>query len=384
MASIDLSKYKAAAPAPDKARAESGGMDLNKLLNTEIKLFQKKFDNKQKEWLYTELGLLLSAGIDIVTAFDIIEQETSDKKHKALILQIKTDVIAGRSVFESLQKTPAVFTNYECQSVKIGEETGKLAEVLNELGLFYNGSVKLKRQIIGTLTYPIIVISLAILIVYFMLSFVVPMFGDIFKQTGGQLPAATQFLIRLSNKSSLILYSILGVATGAYAFHRSQHKKMWYRHYSSAFFLKIPVVGLLIRKIYLARFCQSMRLLLGAKVLLIEALGLVKNMIGYYPLEYALEQVSKDVMAGRSLHESLSRHDIFPQKLTALIKVSEEVNKPELIFEKLTAQYSEEIEHQQAVVGKLIEPLFIVILGLIIGFILVAMYMPLFQMSNGF
>jgi type IV pilus assembly protein PilC len=383
VASIDLSKYPSK-PKGAVPKTAAPGMDLNKLLNMEIKLFEKKFDNKQKEWFYTELGLLLSAGIDIVTAFEIIEQETSVKKHRELITQIKTDIISGRSIYEALLKFPAVFTNYESQSVKIGEETGKLGEVLNELGLYYNSSIKLRRQIIGTLTYPIIVISLAILIVYFMLSFVVPMFGDIFKQTRGQLPAATQFLIRVSNKSSLIFYSIVGLVAAFYLLHKTQHKKTWYRHYTSALFLKIPLVGNLIRKIYLARFCQSMRLLLGARVLLIEALGLVRNMIGYYPLEYALDTVRKDVLAGKSLHESLSRHDIFPQKLTALIKVSEEVNKPELIFEKLTKQYSEEIEHQQAVVGKVIEPMFIVILGLIIGFILVAMYMPLFQMSNGF
>ena len=382
MASIDLSKYQSR--AKDNKAAKADGADLSKLLNMEIKLFEKKFDQKQKEWFYTELGLLLSAGIDIVTSFEIVEQETTVKKHKELITRIKTDVISGRSIYEALSKSPAVFTNYECQSVKIGEETGKLADVLNELGLYYNGSVKLKRQIIGTLTYPIIVISLAILIVYFMLSFVVPMFGDIFKQTGGQLPAATQFLIRVSNKSSFIFYSIVSLVIAFYALHRTQHKKTWYRKSTSSLFLKIPLVGNLISKIYLARFCQSMRLLLGARVLLIEALGLVRNMIGYYPLEYALDNVRKDVLSGKSLNESLSKHTIFPQKLTALIKVSEEVNKPELIFEKLTKQYSDEIEHQQAVVGKAIEPLFIVILGLIIGFILVAMYMPLFQMSNGF
>jgi type IV pilus assembly protein PilC len=385
MSSLHLSKYQnRSAGASVKTAGKSGGMDLSKLLNTEIKLFEKKFDQKQKEWFYTELGLLLSAGIDIVTAFDIIEQETQYKKHKALICQIKTGVIAGRSVYQVMEGSPAIFTNYECQSVKIGEETGQLAQVLNELGLYYNGSVKLRRQIIGTLTYPAIVISLAICIVYFMLSFVVPMFGDIFKQTGGQLPAATQFLIRVSNKSSLIFYTLVSGALAFYVFHKSQHKKIWYRHYSSALFLKIPLVGQLVRKIYLTRFCQSMRLLLGARVLLIDALGLVRNMIGYYPLEYALDSVKKEVLAGKSLHESLSQHAIFPQKLIALIKVSEEVNKPELIFEKLTKQYSEEIEHQQAVVGKVIEPLFIIILGLVIGFILVAMYMPLFQLSNGF
>ncbi|MDP1803211.1 MAG: type II secretion system F family protein [Bacteroidota bacterium] len=387
MASIDLSKYSQRSVTYAKAKVDkstSEGSSISKLLNTEIKLFEKKFNQKQKEWFYTELSLLLSAGVDIKSAFEIIEQETSIKKHQTLISGIKNDIISGRSIAEALQKHSKIFTNYECQSVKIGEETGKLGEVLNELGLYYTSAIKLRRQIIGTLTYPIIVISLAICIVYFMLSFVVPMFGDIFKQTGGQLPATTQFLINVSNKSSLIFYSLLSIVLGFLILHKTQSKKTWYRHYTSALFLKLPLFNNLIKKIYLARFCQSMRLLLGAKVLLIEALGLVKNMIAYYPIEHALDTVIKDVLAGKTLNESLSQHKIFPQKLTALIKVSEEVNAPELIFEKLSKQYSDEIEHQQAVVGKVIEPFFIIVLGLIIGFILVAMYMPLFQISNGF
>lgn len=126
-----------------------------------------------------------------------------------------------------------------------------------------------------------------------------------------------------------------------------------------------------------------MKLLLGSKVLLIDALDLVKNMISYYPIEFALDTVIKDVYAGKQLHESLSEHSIFPKKLVSLIKVSEEVNAPELIFDKLNTQYSEEIEHQQAIIGKVIEPLFLIILGGLVGFILIAMYTPLFQMSSG-
>jgi type IV pilus assembly protein PilC len=384
LASIDISKYSARTVTAERSEEVSLSSNMSKILQSEIKLFEKKFGQKQKEWLYTEIGLLLSAGVDIKTAFEIIENETADKKHKMLIVQIKNDVISGSSIAQALSKHNNIFTNYECQSVKIGEETGKLPEVLNELGKFYNGAIKLRRQIIGTLTYPLIVISLAILIVYFMLSFVVPMFSDIFKQTGGQLPATTQFLISVSNKSSSIFYSLVLIVGGFILLHKTQSKKIWYRSYTSLFFLKIPLINNLIKKIYLARFCQSMRLLLGAKVLLIEALALVRNMIEYYPIEHALETVEKDVLAGKTLNESLSQHIIFPQKLTALIKVSEEVNAPELIFEKLSKQYSEEIEHQQAIVGKVIEPFFIIVLGLIIGFILVAMYMPLFQLSNGF
>ncbi|HWY10381.1 MAG TPA: type II secretion system F family protein [Bacteroidia bacterium] len=383
MASIDISKYSPK-NVTNSVKEVSIGENLSKVLSTEIKLFEKKFGQKQKEWFYTEVGLLLTAGVDVKTAFEIIENETKEKKHKALIVQIKNDVISGSSIAGALTKHSKIFTNYECQSVRIGEETGKLPEVLSELGKFYNGAIKLRRQIIGTLTYPIVVITMAILIVYFMLSFVVPMFSDVFKQTGGRLPASTQFLISVSGKSTAIFYSLLLIVGGFILLHKTQSKKIWYRQYTSAAFLKIPLINNLIKKIYLARFCQSMRLLLGAKVLLIEALALVRNMIEYYPIEHALETVEKEVLAGKTLNESLSAHSIFPQKLTALIKVSEEVNAPELIFEKLSKQYSEEIEHQQAVVGKVIEPFFIVVLGLIIGFILVAMYMPMFQLSKGF
>ncbi|MBL7893832.1 MAG: type II secretion system F family protein [Bacteroidia bacterium] len=385
MVQIDLSKYKG---KPENIasiqKVSDGGGSLTKLLNTEIKLFERKFDAKQKEWFYSELGVLLSSGVDIKTAFEIIEQETSNKKHLKLIIEIKTDVLKGLGVYAAFEKHKDVFSSYESQSIKIGEETGKLSEVLIELGKYYTSAIKLRRQIIGTLTYPIIVITLAIFIVYFMLSFVVPMFGDIFKQTGGQLPATTQLLILISNKSSFIFYSLLSIAVLLFVIHRTQSKRIWYRSVTSRVFLRVPIVNKLILKIYLARFCQSMRLLLGAKVLFTDALGLVENMIGYYPIEKALNQAREDVISGTSLHKSLEKHKIFPVKLIALIKVSEEVNAPEMIFDKLANQYSEEIEHQQAVIGKVIEPFFIIILGLIIGFILVAMYMPLFQISNGF
>jgi type II secretory pathway component PulF len=127
-----------------------------------------------------------------------------------------------------------------------------------------------------------------------------------------------------------------------------------------------------------------MKLLVGAKVVINEALELVKNMIEYYPMEQALESVKNEVVyEGRSLNESLGKHKIFPKKLVALIKLSEEVNAPEIIFDKLHKQYSTELEHQQAIVGKLLEPIFLILLGSFVGFILVAMYLPMFEMSSG-
>jgi type IV pilus assembly protein PilC len=386
MSSLDLSRYQ---PKPGKkpvAPTEEGSSLSEKLsdkLSKDIAFFDKKFGQTQKEAFYSELGLLLSSGIDIKTALEIIEDQMKVKKHREIIMQIKDDIISGNAVWEAIHKHPKTFSIYEYQSIRIGEESGKLPEVLMELGKFYTSAIKLRRQVISTLTYPVVVLVMSILIVQFMLSFVVPMFSDIFRHTGAELPVTTQLLIKVSAKSGLIFYTILFLVVAGILFHKTQQHKTWFRKYTAAIFLKIPVINELIRKIYLARFCQSMKLLLGSKVLLIDALDLVKNMIGYYPIEFALDSVRRDVYAGKQLHESLSEHTIFPKKLVSLIKVSEEVNAPELIFDKLNQQYSEEIEHQQAVIGKVVEPLFLVILGGLVGFILVAMYTPLFKMSSG-
>lgn len=384
MAGIDISKYSQETTFVRNVSEKKNERGVADLLNREIKFFEKKFGAKEKESFYSELGLLLSTGVDIKTAFEIIEEDIAEKKHKHMLENIKNSIIGGKRIFEAVSVYEKVFSNYEMQSIKIGEETGKLPEVLKELGGFYESSIKLRRQIVGVLTYPIVVISMAILIVYFMLSFVVPIFSDIFAQNGGQLPELTQFLIRVSNKSGAIFYTLFSLILSGIVLHKTQSKKNWYRHYTSSAFLKVPVINKLIRKIYLARFCQSMKLLAGAKVMVHEALELVANMIDYYPMERALSIVRKDVVVeGKLLNESLAKHSIFPKKLVALIKLSEEVNEPELIYEKLYQQYSAEIEHQQAVVGKLIEPVFIILLGLFVGFILVAMYLPMFEMSSG-
>lgn len=383
MAQIDLSKYSTSTSST-KAKPASEGNSLSAILNTDIKFLEKAFGPKEKEAFYNELGLLLSTGVNIKIAFDIIEEEITVKKHRQLLEQIKNDIIGGKSIHEAIATHPKIFSKYEAESIKIGEETGKLPEVLKELGAFYLSGIKLRRQIVGVLTYPVVVIGMAIVIVYFMLSFVVPVFSDIFTQTGGELPYLTQLLIRISNKSDVMFYTLFSIILGFVLLHKTQSKKVWYRKLTSAVFLRVPVVNKLIQKIYLARFCQTMKLLTSAKVMINDALDLVMNMIEYYPIEQALHQAKKEVvLEGKLLNESLAKHAIFPKKLVSLIKLSEEVNAPEVIYDKLHQQYSAEIEHQQAIIGKLIEPVFIILLGLFVGFILVAMYLPMFEMSTG-
>ena len=168
------------------------------------------------------------------------------------------------------------------------------------------------------------------------------------------------------------------------AFLFSTRKTQRFRELASKFLLKIPIAGNLVQKIYLARFCNSMRLLINAHLPLLRAIALCRQMIGYYPIESSLQKVEDDIMKGKSLHQSLEQFRVYPSKMIQLIKVGEETNQLDYFFAKISDQYIEEVEYKTSTLSSMMEPLIIIFLGLIVGVILVSMYLPLFQMSNTF
>ena len=383
MSKVDISKYKQFNSATEVSSPEekSGGSALQTILNKDIALLGNKFDAKRKEWFYSELGILLGAGVDTRAALELVEEEAKKGKEKTIITKIKEEVIAGKQISDVLQTIP-YFSSYEYYSIKIGEETGQLNQVLSELSKYFGNQVKLKRQIVSTLTYPLLVITVAVGAVSFMLTTVVPIFADIFQRVGSDLPGITKMIMSLSDFLSAYFLLFVLVTSGTIFTLYSQRKKIWFRNYASKFVLKVPVFGPLIGKIYVARFCQSMKLLLSSHTRLLDALDLVEKMINFYPIEIALREVKEDVYKGALLSESLAKHPIFSKRVVSLIKVAEEVNQTDVIFEKLANQLSEEVDHQNAILGKLIEPFFIFVLGGIIGVILIAMYLPLFKLST--
>lgn len=215
-----------------------------------------------------------------------------------------------------------------------------------------------------------------------MMKFVVPMFADVFKRFKGELPYFTRLIIRLSDAfSNYSLYLFLGI-TIIVVFLYGKRKTVWFRKLSADVLLRTPIMKDMISKIYLARFCQSMNLLISAKTPLVTAIDLVKKMVGFYPIEVSLETIQEDILKGQPLHLSLSKFKIYNRRMISLIRVAEEVNQLDVMFSKLAKQYSDEVEHQTSILGSLIEPIMIIFLGLLVAIILVAMYLPLFQMSS--
>jgi type IV pilus assembly protein PilC len=380
MAQINISKYNQ--PKSPLLSAKAKDTDsLMSFLTKDIKLFSSKLDDKKKERFYSELTVLFSSGINIKTALELIAEEETKEEDKELYQSILKVIVSGGGLSDALLKTNR-FSPYEYYSIQIGEESGRLPDVLKELAKFFDGKIKQRRQVINAISNPIVVLASAFATLIFMLKFIVPMFIDMFKRFKSEIPKVTKMVIRASDLFSAFFPYLVLIIIAIIVIAVTQKQKNWYRLMVSTIVSKIPFVGDLVNRIYLARFCQSMNLLTSSRTPLIQALDLVKKMIGYYPIERSLDTVKEDVIKGVSLHESMSRFPVYNRRLIKLIKVAEEVNQLDVIFGKLAQQYNDEVEYKTALLSKLLEPLIIIFTGLIVGFILIAMYLPLFQLGT--
>lgn len=376
---IDISKI-ATRKIPASQKPANGLMDF---MSRDIKLFGSKWNDKKKEAFYGELHVLLTAGIDIRTALELLEGEAEKKEDKLLYGKILSSIINGSTLPEAIEQT-GKFSLYEFYSLRIGEESGRMKEVLKDLNDYYTKKLKQKRKVTSALSYPMVVMLVAIGAVWFMLRFVVPMFADMLKRFNTELPGITKIIISASETLGKYGPWMILVLGGLSIFIYSQRKLDGFRKISAAFVLRIPYIGKITQKVYLERFCHSMHLLLASRTPLVNALELVQKMVGFYPIETSLTKVRHDIMHGSALHESLAQFPVYTKRMISLIRVAEEVNQLDLMFDKLSKQYSDEIEHETSVLGSVIEPLMIVFLGLMVAVILIAMYLPMFKLGDSF
>ena len=379
MAGVDISQIRKAQGKTVKTTGKD--QRSTSFLNREIKLFKSRLPDRIKEGFYLELNTLLSSGVDIRSALDLLADEQTKPAHKTLIKSIHDSIVEGASLSDAL-KTSEYFTPYEYFSVQIGEESGKLNEVLKELARFYTKKLKQRRQMINALSYPSLILFTSIAAVVFMLAFIVPMFSDVFTRFGGKLPALTQSIISLSEffADQLPAMSLLMISLIIFIFYNKN--KTWFRRYGTALFLKIPVIGEVYAGIHLARFCSAMALLIGSRVPLLRAIQLVRQMMNFYPINISLDEIEKGILNGKSLHSTMKGFKIYSPRMISLLKVGEEVNSLDSFFDKLGKSYAEEAEHKTGLLSTFLEPVMIIFLGVIVGFILIAMYLPMFQLSG--
>jgi type IV pilus assembly protein PilC len=378
MTQIDISNIKKIKTNESAKASKSFNLSF---LQKEIHLRGKKINDSKKERFYRQLGVLFFSGIDIGGALEIIIEGEKLSNVRQIYSKVLQDVINGEAFSKALFNT-GFFSDYEYYSIKVGEESGRLQEVLSELAGFFELRSQQRRQLTGALSYPVLVMIVAIGAVIFMLNVVVPMFANVFQRFGGELPALTQNVLALSVwlKGHLLMCFIFIICTIALMVYIKRFD--WFRKYSSSLLLKIPYLGELISNIIHARFCHSVSLLILSQVPLLDALDMVKKMIGFYPFKVAIENVENHIISGKHMYEGMAKQKVFDHRLVSITKVGEEINQVGQLYSKLYAQYTDEVKHMTGLLGNMLEPIMIVFVGMLVMVILIAMYLPLFQLST--
>jgi type IV pilus assembly protein PilC len=332
-----------------------------------------------------QLATMIEAGISLVQAMTALYEQCDPKRQKNLrnvISDVTARVQGGETFHESIAKHPRVFNRLFVSMVKAGEAGGLLSEILDRLAGFLEASARLRKKIKSAMTYPVIVISIAFLITTFLIVRVVPVFGEIFKDFGAKLPAPTQFLIDLSDFIRAKWYfMILGIGAAIFGF-RAFLRSTRGRQLSDRWKLKLPVFGPLIHKICMSRFARTFAQLIRSGVPILEVLDIVGGTSGNHVVEESIKGVSADVEKGDNLSVALSKKKIFPPMMLRMVAAGESTGRIDTMLEKMADFWDEEIEALLDALTSLIEPLLIVFLGVIVGGIVIAMFLPIFKLNE--
>lgn len=353
-------------------------------LNIELFNSEKKLNDNQKKEIISNLSILLKTGINIKDSIEIILNDYSkDKNSKRILSSLNGSIKSGKSFTEAIELSGA-FKKYEIFNIRIGEETGQLAKTILNLSDYINKRIELRRKIVNALSYPIIVLCTAILAVTFMLTFVVPMFEDIFKRFGQELPYLTQVIINMSANMKWIILGLIIMILLIIVINNLLNQLSAYQEIKSKFILNIPVIGDLLRKIQLARFASAMELFISADIPVHKAIALIREMSTFYPLKESLKNIENRLLIGENFYESIDSQPFFDKRIVAMVKVGMETNKLDEVFKITKENYYEDISYKTSILNSVLEPIMIVFIGLIVAVILIGMYLPIFKLSMSF
>jgi type IV pilus assembly protein PilC len=332
-----------------------------------------------------QLATMVDAGLPLVSALTGLYEQSDPRKQAGLrrvIGEVTASVQEGSSFHEAVLKHPQVFSRLYTSMVKAGEMGGLLAEVLDRLAGFLEANSRLKKKVKSAMTYPAIVIGIALCITTFLIVKVVPVFASIFADFGAKLPAPTQFLIDLSEFVRNYWYFIIGAVVGAVWGVRTWMKTKSGAETWDRWKLKMPVFGPLIHKICMTRFARTFAQLIRSGVPILEVMQIVGDTAGNSVVARALKGVSADVEKGDPLTAALSRQPIFPPMMLRMVSAGESTGKIDNMLEKMADFWDEEIEATLAALTSMLEPILIVFLGFIVGGIVIAMFLPIFKLND--
>jgi type IV pilus assembly protein PilC len=331
-----------------------------------------------------QFATMIDAGLPLVQCLEILSSQGDNKAFNKILKDIKNYIEEGGTFSEALRRHPKVFDSLYVNLVAAGEMGGILDTILQRLAVYIEKRVKLARQVRGAMVYPSAVFLVAVGVLTIMLVWVIPAFQTMFADFGGedQLPALTQFVIAISEGFvSAGLYIFLGlvaIVTGVvYSYKTNAGKHFWHR-----LFLSAPIIGPVMRKIAVARFTRTLGTLLGSGVPILDSMQIVAKSAGNVLVEDAIRSTADKVREGRTMAEPLMETGVFPPMVVQMIGVGEQTGALDQMLNKIADFYEEEVDVAVAALTSLLEPLMMVFIGGIVGFILIAMYLPIFSIAG--
>ena len=329
-----------------------------------------------------QLASMLEAGLPLVTALEALQDQTEDPVFQIIIREIRTDISRGNSFSLACSKYPKAFSNLFVSMVEAGEASGGLSEILGKVADYFESTSKLIKKVKSAMTYPVAVIGLAVILVNVLLIFVIPVFAEMFADFGKELPGPTQALIDLSDWLKGNILYVIGGGFVAFQLWTRFVKTPKGRRFQDNLLFRIPVFGNLLKKITLSRFCRTYATLLRSGVPILRCLEIVAASSGRTQIEDASRAISKAISEGGQVSETIARIPFFPPMIKHMSKAGEQTGNVDGMMNKISDFYDAETEAIISSLTSLIEPMLIVFLGVVVGGIVIAMFLPIFNLSS--
>ena len=347
-----------------------------------VSWLQPKVKEKDIILFARQFSTMIDAGLPIIQCLEILFTQQGNKTFKGMIKEIKEQVESGATLAEALKRFPKHFDDLFVNMIAAGEAGGILDAILRRLAAYMEKAAKLKAQVKGAMTYPIVTLIIAIVVLGIILVFVIPVFEEMFADFGGELPLPTQIVVTASEiVKSKIIYIIVGIFILGFTLRKFYATEKG-QDMADDLVLKIPVFGELLRKVAVAKFTRTMGTMLASGVAILEALDIVAKTAGNRTVERAIYDVRSGIAEGRTMADPLAESGVFPAMVCQMISVGESTGALDAMLEKIADFYDEEVDQAVDNLTSLIEPFMLVFLGVTIGGLVVAMYLPIFKMAG--
>jgi type IV pilus assembly protein PilC len=327
-----------------------------------------------------QFSVMIDAGLPLVQCLEILGSQQDNKSFQRALLSIRQEVESGSTLADAMRKHPKVFTDLYTNMVAAGEAGGILDTILQRLATYIEKAVKLNSQVKSAMIYPVAVISIAVIVVFVILWKVIPVFASLFEGLGAELPGPTVFVMKLSYFINDYWWLIGGVLVFGWIAIKRYHATYKGKRVLDGMLLKTPVLGMLLRKIAVARFCRTLATLTSSGVPILEGLEITARTAGNSIVEDAIMATRKSVEEGKTISEPLGETEVFPSMVVQMIAVGEQTGALDAMLSKIADFYEDEVDLAVAGLMKLLEPVLIAFLGVAIGGIVIAMYMPMFAL----